>query len=102
MVVGEVIGQLQSDSTDSDRVLELLNVMAPELSIAERRRALEALTGLSSDGSWDEGDSVSAVSQLYQLATGVPLDAQARASAASELAGGITMDSLQRIFGFGG
>ena len=38
-------------------MLELLNVMAPELSIAERRRALEALTGLSSDGSWDEGDS---------------------------------------------
>ena len=83
--VSEIIAQHRAGSVDSDRVLELLHTIAPELSIDERRRAADELARLSADDQWDENATVEGVFYLATLITGDEPNPQERIEAAHEM-----------------
>ena len=86
---------VQSDS-DGGRALDLLDVIAAELSINERRQAAETLASLSAKDDWSEADRMAAAGEVFRLVTGVPLNAEQRVGGAVDLAGlGV------RVFGSG-
>ena len=81
---------------DGDRALGLLDVIAAELSIEERRQAAGALAKLSADSDLRGVDKMAAAGEVFRLVTGVPLNAEQRVGAAVDLAGlGV------RVFGQG-
>ena len=82
MVVLYEVGEL-----DAGTALDLMNTVAPGLSINHRRQAAEALARLSADDDWDDTDRMEAASEVFRLVTGVPLDAEARMGAAVDLTG---------------
>ena len=83
----EMVALYEAGELDADRGLELMNTIAPDLSINERRQAAAALAKLSADDDWDHADRMTAASEVFRLVTGVPLDAGARLGAAVDLAG---------------
>ena len=83
----EMVELYENGSLDADRGLTLMNTIAPGLSINERRKAAAALAKLSADDNGDNYDRMTAANEVFRLATGVPLDAEARMRAAVDLAG---------------
>ena len=82
MVVLYGVGELEAEHG-----LDLMNTIAPGLSINERRQAAAALARLSADDDWSAADKMEAASEVFRLVTGVPLNADERMSAAVDLAG---------------
>ena len=92
----ELVDLYDKGELDGDRALGLLDVIAAELSIEERRQAAGALAKLSADGDLRGVDKMAAASEVFRLVTGVPLNAEQRVGAAVDLAGlGV------RVFGQG-
>ena len=87
---------------DSDRALNLLNTMAPEASLSERRRAADRLALLSETEEWNERKALDAAEEVTRLITGDGLNVEKRAAAASELsrraeAGDLDADSVANL-----
>ena len=92
----ELLDLYDKGELDGDRALGLLDVIAAELSIEERRQAAAALAKLSADGDLRGVDKMAAAGEVFRLVTGVPLNAEQRVGAAVDLAGlGV------RVFGQG-
>ena len=83
----EMVALYEAGGLDGETSLDLLNTIAPSLSINERRQAAAALVRLSSDQDWDHTDRMSAASEVFRLVTGVPLNAEERMGAMVDLAG---------------
>ena len=83
--VGQTIKQYQSGDVDQARVLDLLQTIAPELSIAERREAADKLARISADDQWDEGETAEGVFYLASLITGDEPNPGERIEAAHEM-----------------
>ena len=79
----ELNTRLQSRELDADRALDLLDKIAPEASINERREAAKRLARLS--GNWDDGNAKEAAEELARLITGNTVDSEKRIAAANEL-----------------
>ena len=82
----ELTIRFRSRELDAHRALELLNTIAPEASISDRREAARNLARLSHADDWDGGNTRDAASELVILITGDALDAEKRINAATELA----------------
>ncbi len=93
----EMTSLYESGYLDSEAALGLMDIIAPELSIAQRRQAAAALARLAADDDWNDEDRMAAASEVFRLATGVPLNAQQRIDAAIDSAG-----VAVRIFDTGG
>lgn len=83
----ELVDLYDKGELDGDRALGLLDVIAAELSVEERRQAAGALAKLSSDGDLRGVDKMAAAGEVFRLVTGVPLNAEQRVGAAVDLAG---------------
>ena len=79
----ELKTQFHSRKLDAERALGLLDEIAPEASINERREAANNLARLSRD--WDGRDTKEAAEELSRLITGNAVDAEKRIAAANEL-----------------
>ena len=84
--VEELKIRFQSRDLDADRALGLLDKIAPEASINERRAAADNLARLSRADDWDGGNAIEATAELTRLITGNAPDAKKRIEAANELA----------------
>ncbi len=82
----EIIARYTSGDADTARILDLLHIIAPELSIDERRRAADKLAQISEDGQWDENETASGVFYLASLITGDEPNPGERIEAAHEMA----------------
>ena len=82
---GEIVAQYSSGDVDTDRVLDLLHTLSPELSLDQRRRAADELARLSEDDEWDEEVVGAVVSRLAALVTGREANAVERIAAADEM-----------------
>ena len=72
-------------SAYSTEVFDLLNTIAPELSIEARQEAVDELARLSEDDDWGEDETVSAVLQLSAVITGNEVNSGERIDAAHEM-----------------
>ena len=83
----QMTARYQSGDLDTGEALNLMNTIAPGLSISERRQAATALANLAADDDWDHEDGMAAASEVFRLVTGAPLNAEQRTAAAVDLAG---------------
>ncbi len=83
--VAEIIAHSSSGITNPSRILDLLHVIAPELSIDERSRSVTELASISKDSTWDEHETANGVFYLATLITGDEPNAGERIEAAHEL-----------------
>ena len=83
----EMVDLYEAGDLDADRALNLLDTIAPGLSIDERKQASASLARLSADGDWNDVDRMEAASEVFRLVTGVPLNAEGRIGAAVDLTG---------------
>ena len=82
-----LVGLYEAGDLDADIALYLMDIIAPELDINERRQAAAALARLAADDDWDHADRMAAASETFRLVTGVPLAAEQRIGATVDLAG---------------
>ena len=78
--------RFQSGNLDDDRAMSLLDTIAPEASISDRRHAARELVRLSQDDAWDDRNTMKAADELKRLITGDAVNAGERIKAANELA----------------
>ena len=83
----EMVALYEAGDLDAETSLDLMDTIAPGLSINERRQAAAALAKLSSVDDWGAADRMAAASEVFRLVTGVPLDAEGRLGAAVDLTG---------------
>ena len=83
----EMVDLYEAGDLDADRAVNLLDTIAPGLSIDERRQASASLARLSASGDWNDADRMEAASEVFRLVTGVPLNAEERIDAAVDLTG---------------
>ena len=83
----EMVVLYETGDLDSYTALDLMDTIAPSLSINERKQAAAALARLSADRGWDDTNRIEAASEVFRVVTGVPLDAEARMGATVDLAG---------------
>ena len=76
-----------SSNMDNDTMLGLLNDIAPEASISERKEAADKLASISdaSNGELTPEQSMQVANELTRLITGHGIDAEQRAEAAGEI-----------------
>ena len=72
---------------DTDDALNLMNDLAPEMSINERRAAAGNLVRLSKSETWDAETTKQAAEETFRLVTGDKLDYEKRSDAAVDLTG---------------
>ena len=86
--VEELQTRIRSRDLDAGRALDLLDQIAPEASINERREAATRLAELSrvDEEDWDDRNTVEAAEELARLITGNAVDSEKRIYAAKELA----------------
>ena len=77
----------QSGNLASEDALNLMDTIAPELAVNERRHAASQLAKLAANDNWDDEDKMAAASEVFRLVTGAPLNVQQRQDAAVDLAG---------------
>ena len=78
--------RFQSRDLDDREAMALLDAIAPETSIDERREAARKLAELSQIEDWDDGNTLEAAEEINRLITGDHLHAERRIAAAKELA----------------
>ena len=83
--VGDIIALHNTGNPDTARILVLLQTIAPELSISERRQAADKLASISEDGQWDEGETAKGIFYLASLITGEEPNPEERIEAAHEM-----------------
>ena len=83
----EMVDLYEAGDLDADRAVNLLDTIAPGLSIDERKQASASLARLSASGDWNDVDRMEAASEVFRLVTGVPLNAEGRIGAAVDLTG---------------
>ena len=83
--VGEIIELCRSGNVDNNRVLDLLQTLVPELSLEERRRAVDKLARISADGEWGDTETAEGVFYLASLITGDEPNPEERIEAAHEM-----------------
>ena len=83
----EMVALYEVGELDAERGLDLMDTIAPSMSINKRRQAAAALAKLSTDQDWDHADRMSAASEVFRLVTGVALNAEERMGAAVDLTG---------------
>ena len=83
----EMVDLYEAGDLDADRAVNLLDTIAPGLSIDERRQASASLARLSADSDWNDADRMEAASEVFRLVTGVPLNAEGRIDAAVDMTG---------------
>lgn len=83
----DLVNLYKTGELKSGRALSLMNVIAPGLSINDRRQAADALAKLSEDDGWSGTDIEAAANEAFRLITGVPLKSEERIEAAVDLAG---------------
>ena len=81
----EIITQFKDGDPDSERVLDLLDTIAPGASINDRRDAARKLAELSETGDMGSAEYLEAAEEMSRLVTGNRLDAKRRIEAANEL-----------------
>ena len=81
----EIIAQYESGDADVQRVTELMNKLAPELSADERRRAVNNLSRLADGGDWNKRKTSDAVEQIAVIITGNEVSGAQRIAAAKDL-----------------
>ena len=95
----QMVALYEAGELDPETALHLMETIAPNLSINERRQAATALARLSTDDDWDDADRMEAASEVFRLVTGVPLNAEQRLGAAVDLAGiGVRVFSAEDQF----
>ena len=95
----QMVALYEAGELDPETALDLMDAIAPDLSINERRQAATALARLSTDDDWDDADRMEAASEVFRLVTGVPLNAEQRLGAAVDLAGvGVRVFSAEDQF----
>ena len=83
----ELVNRYETGNLDDNTALNLMDTIAPELGINERRRAAGSLARLAAEGNWSREDKMRAASETFRLVTGVPLAVEDRAGAAVGVAG---------------
>ena len=78
--------RFQSRDLDDDQAMDLLDTIAPEASLNERREAAKKLAELSRVEDWDDGNTLEAAAEINRLITGDHVHAEKRIAAAKELA----------------
>ena len=81
----EMIDRYETGDLNADHALNLLDTIAPGMSINQRRQAAASLARLAADTDWDHSDRMTAASEVFRLVTGVPLDSEQRIDAAVDL-----------------
>ena len=81
----EMVERYETGDLDADHALNLLDTIAPGMSINQRRQAAASLARLAADTDWDHSDRMTAASEVFRLVTGVPLDSEQRIDAAVDL-----------------
>ena len=82
----ELIQRLDVNNADSERMLDLLNTIAPGASISDRIEAAEKLSALSVEDDLDREQQLEVAEEISRLITGNALNAKQRIDAANELA----------------
>lgn len=81
----ELRRRFESRDLDDAQALDLLDTIAPEASINDRREAARRLAELSRTEDWEDGDALEAAEEITRLVTGDHLHAERRLEAAKEL-----------------
>ena len=68
----ELVNRYETGNLDDNTALNLMDTIAPELGINERRRAAGSLARLAAEGSWSRENKMRAASETFRLVTGVP------------------------------
>ena len=104
--VRETTSYVERGNMDNDTALDLLNDIAPEAAISERRQAAERLSSISadSDGELTPEQSMLMANELTRLMTGQGIDADQRVEAAREMvrlsqAGNLEVDNAAELMG---
>ena len=93
----EMVRLSQSGELNVDNAAELMDTIAPEWSVAERKEALGYLTWQFSHGEWDAGSTKRTAEEGYMLITGGEIQLEKRIGAGVEVVG----ESLKRFGGDG-
>ena len=91
----ELTRRSKAGELDTDGALDLMNDIAPELSISERRQAAANLARLSQTERWDAETTKQAGEETFRLVTGDKLNIERRTEAAVDLTG----EALKRFGG---
>ena len=83
--VGHILAEHRSGNTNTERVIDLLHIISPELSITARRQAAANLANLSENDKWDEEDTAEGVFYLASVITGDEPNPGERMEAAYEM-----------------
>lgn len=83
----ELVRRSKAGDLNADHALNLMNDIAPGLSIDERRQAAANLVRLSKSDRWDASTTKQAAEETFQLVAGGKLDYEKRRDAAVELTG---------------
>lgn len=83
--VGEIIALHRAGDADSERILDLLHTIMPELSIESRRNAVSELARIWEDGQFDGGETRDTAFCLAILITGDEPNPDERLYAAHEM-----------------
>ena len=84
--VEELRTRFESRDLDDREALDLLDTIAPEASINERREAAKKLAELSRTEDWDDRNTLEAAEEINRLITGDRIHVERRIAAAKELA----------------
>ena len=93
----EMVRLLQSGELNADNAAELMNEIAPEWSVKERKEALGYLAWQFSHGDWDTGSTKRTAEEGYTLITGGEIQIEKRLEAGVQLIG----EGLKRYGGPG-
>ena len=81
----ELRTRFESRDLDDREALDLLDTIAPEASINERRQAAKKLAELSQTEDWDDRNTLEAAEEINRLITGDRIHVERRIAAAKEL-----------------
>ena len=100
--VEELRTRFESRDLDDREALDLLDTIAPEASINERRQAAKKLAELSQTEDWDDRNTLEAAEEINRLITGDRIHVERRIAAAKELvrrskAGDLDADSALNL-----
>ena len=85
LAVEELRARFESRDLNDADALDLLDTIAPEASVNERREAAKKLAELSRVEDWDDKNTLEAAEEINRLITGDRIHAEKRIEAAKEL-----------------
>lgn len=82
---GEIVERLEQGRLSDGEAISLMQVAAPELSISERKKAVDRLKSIAGDGELGSKEWLQVANELTRLVSGHGIDADRRASAARRM-----------------